>query len=214
MFDWRHEVDTTDPALLQVDAVDLPAALQGRAGVPQEGARSTGARADKTVLANEQVIDGCCERLRTPRSSSASLEQWFFRITDYAERLLDNLDTARLVGVHTNGAAQLDRPERRAPSSVFATPAGETRSRVFTTRPDTVFGATYMVLAPEHPLVDALTAAEQRADGATPTARRSPRRTSSRARSATGEDRRLHRRRTPATRRPARRSRSGSPTTC
>ena len=151
---------------------------------------------DKTVLANEQVIAGACERCGT-QVEQRFLEQWFFRITDYAERLLDNLDDASkigLVGDHeADGAAQLDRRAPTVRTCDFATP---TRApiRVFTTRPDTIFGATYMVLAPEHPLVDTLTAPAEKAQVdayRTAAAQAGPGHAQDRRQ---GEDRRLHRR--------------------
>ena len=87
------------------------------------------------------------------------LEQWFFAITRYAERLLGNLD--RLDWPESTIAMQRNWIGRSEGAElVFETPAGQ-KITVFTTRPDTVFGATYLVLAPEHPLVDALTAVEQ-----------------------------------------------------
>jgi leucyl-tRNA synthetase len=70
---------------------------------------------DKTVLANEQVEGGLCERCGTPVEQRV-LEQWFFRISEYAARLLEQSRDARLVGDHQAGAAQLDRADRRAPS--------------------------------------------------------------------------------------------------
>ena len=127
------------------------------------------------MLANEQVIAGECERCGT-KVEQRFLEQWFFRITDYAERLLDNLDTHRLVGVarrqaQRNWIGQVrGRRDRRSACRTTRgrwrgdghAPAAHGRDhrgrrsdiRVFTTRPDTIFGATYLVLAPEHPLVD------------------------------------------------------------
>ena len=104
-------VDTTDPGLLQVDAVALPPALQARAGVQEERRRSTGARTAKTVLANEQVIAGECERCGTP-VEQRFLEQWFFRITEYAQRLLDNLDWIDWSETTKKAQRELDRPER------------------------------------------------------------------------------------------------------
>jgi leucyl-tRNA synthetase len=158
MFDWRHELATTDPGyykwtqwlFLQLFKAGL--AYKKRAAV-------NWCPKDKTVLANEQVINGRCERCDTP-VEQRFLDQWFFRITDYAERLLKNLDTldwsASTIALQRNWIGKSDGAEL-----VFRTPAQQTIT-VFTTRPDTVFGATYLVLAPEHPLVDALTAAEQR----------------------------------------------------
>ncbi|MGE5144858.1 MAG: leucine--tRNA ligase, partial [Acidobacteriota bacterium] len=158
MFDWRHELSTTDPGyyrwtqwlFLQLFKAGL--AYRKRAAV-------NWCPKDKTVLANEQVINGHCERCGTA-VEQRSLDQWFFRITDYAGRLLDNLDrldwSESTVALQRNWIGRSEGAEL-----VFRTPAGQ-EITVFTTRPDTVFGATYLVLAPEHPLVDALTAAEQR----------------------------------------------------
>jgi leucyl-tRNA synthetase len=160
MFDWRHELSTTDPAyykwtqwlFLQLFKAKL--AYKKRAAV-------NWCPKDKTVLANEQVINGHCERCDS-LVEQRSLDQWFFKITDYAERLLRNLDTLdwseSTLLLQRNWIGRSEGAEL-----VFRTPAGQAIT-VFTTRPDTVFGATYLVLAPEHPLVESLTAAERRAD--------------------------------------------------
>ena len=112
-----------------------------------------------TVLANEQVVEGCCERCGTP-VIKRDLTQWFFKITQYAEELLQGLNT-------------IDWPEKTKlmqrnwiGKSVgceieFACESGDT-FRVFTTRCDTIFGVSYVVLAPEHPLVKKLVSDEQR----------------------------------------------------
>jgi len=114
---------------------------------------------DQTVLANEQVIDGRCERCDTP-VEQRFLDQWFFRITNYTERLLENLPnldwSSSTVLLQKNWIGRSEGAEL-----IFETPSGK-KITVFTTRPDTVFGATYLVLAPEHPLVDELTAVERR----------------------------------------------------
>src|SRR5216683_5492373 len=158
MFDWRHELSTTDPGyykwtqwlFLQLFAAGL--AYRKRAAV-------NWCPKDKTVLANEQVINGRCERCGTAVEQRA-LEQWFFRITDYAEPLLSNLD--RLDWSQSTIALQRNWIGRSEGAELaFETPAGR-KIAVFTTRPDTVFGATYLVLAPEHPLVEELVAVEQR----------------------------------------------------
>ena len=112
---------------------------------------------DETVLANEQVIDGRGWRTGAP-VEKRRLDQWYFRITDYAERLLDDLD--RLEGWPERVVQQqrnwIGRSEgARIDFTVEAT--GETLP-VFTTRPDTVYGVTFMSLAPEHPLIDELIA--------------------------------------------------------
>src|SRR6266849_1476769 len=158
MFDWRHALSTTDPAYykwtqwLFLQLFDAGLAYKKRAAV-------NWCPKDKTVLANEQVIDGRCERCGTA-VEQRSLEQWFFRITDFAERLLANLDqidwstSTKLLQRNWIGRSE-------GAELLFETPGGR-KINVFTTRADTVFGATYLVIAPEHPLVDELTAVEQR----------------------------------------------------
>jgi len=113
-----------------------------------------------TVLANEQVVAGVCERCGTPPQAK-TLEQWFFRITTYADRLLEDLQT--LTGWPENVKKMQENWIGKSIGAevAFHTEAGE-EMVVFTTRPDTLWGATFMVLAPEHPLVDRLTTAEQR----------------------------------------------------
>ena len=158
MFDWRHELSTTDPSyykwtqwlFLQLFKAGL--AYKKRAAV-------NWCPKDKTVLANEQVIDGRCERCDTP-VEQRFLDQWFFRITNYAARLLDDLPkldwSSSTILLQRNWIGRSEGAEL-----IFETPSGK-KITVFTTRPDTVFGATYLVLAPEHPFVDELTAVEQR----------------------------------------------------
>ncbi len=104
---------------------------------------------DQTVLANEQVVDGRCERCGAV-VELRQLEQWFFRITEYADRLLDDLDTIRWPeSVKTQ---QRNWIGRSAGAQVtFRCESAHTDYEVFTTRPDTLFGATFFVMAPEHP---------------------------------------------------------------
>ena len=108
-----------------------------------------------TVLANEQVVDGHCERCDAVVEKK-DLDQWFFKITDYAQRLLDDLE--KLPGwpekVKTMQNNWIGRSE--GVEAMFKTEAGN-ELPVFTTRVDTIFGVTYMVLAPEHPMVAKLT---------------------------------------------------------
>ncbi len=111
----------------------------------------------QTVLANEQVVDGRCERCRT-EVVQKTLSQWFLRITDYAQRLLDNLDTLegwpeRVKVMQRNWIGRSEGAELD-----FELPDHGKTLTVFTTRPDTIHGATFMVLAPEHPLVPELLA--------------------------------------------------------
>jgi leucyl-tRNA synthetase len=113
-----------------------------------------------TVLANEQVVDGRCERCGT-EVTRKDLEQWFFRITKYAEELLDFSKLQwpeKIVLMQRNWIGRSEGAELR-----FEAQDGSPIP-VFTTRPDTVYGVTFMVLAPEHPLVAKLTAPERRAE--------------------------------------------------
>ncbi|MYH54711.1 MAG: leucine--tRNA ligase [Acidimicrobiia bacterium] len=111
----------------------------------------------QTVLANEQVIDGKDERTGQP-VIQRMMEQWFFRITDYAEELLDfsGLDWPEPIkAMQTNWIGRSPGARVRFPVE------GAEPIEVFTTRPDTLHGATFMVLSPEHPLVDVLTTSDQ-----------------------------------------------------
>src|SRR5205809_2655367 len=119
---------------------------------------------DKTVLANEQVINGRCWRHPEVEVEKKDLEQWFFKITDYAQRLLDDLDTLehwpqKVRVMQTNWIGRSEGAEVDFPVVGLANES----VRIYTTRPDTLFGATFMVLAPEHPLVPRITTPEHRA---------------------------------------------------
>src|SRR6195256_1511621 len=115
---------------------------------------------DQTVLANEQVIDGCCERCGAVVEVK-QLEQWFFRITDYAERLLGDLDSIDWPeNVKTMQRNWIGRSE--GAEVTFRCEELGIDYPVFTTRPDTLFGATFFVMAPEHPDVLRLVAGSER----------------------------------------------------
>jgi leucyl-tRNA synthetase len=110
---------------------------------------------DQTVLANEQVIDGRCERCGA-EVEARNLEQWFFRITAYADRLLDEMSLLedwpeRVLTMQRNWIGRSEGAE-----ILFRIEELDVDVPVFTTRPDTLFGATFFVLAPEHPLVERL----------------------------------------------------------
>lgn len=113
-----------------------------------------------TVLANEQVVDGGCERCDAKVEKKA-LNQWFFKITDYSQELLDDLD--KLPGwpekVKTMQRNWIGRSE--GARIAFDIKDSDQKIEVYTTRPDTIFGVTYLVLAPEHPLVEELTAGSE-----------------------------------------------------
>lgn len=165
MFDWRHELSTTDPAYYKwTQWIFLQLFKAGKAY--KKKAAVNWCPNCKTVLANEQVEHGQCERCGT-LVEQRLLEQWFFRITDYADRLLANLDridwSETTVTAQRNWIGRSEGAELTFPVDQPA--AGESLAiTVFTTRPDTVFGATFMVLAPEHPLVDRLTTPDHAAE--------------------------------------------------
>jgi leucyl-tRNA synthetase len=115
---------------------------------------------DQTVLANEQVIDGRCERCGT-EVESKSLTQWFFKITDYADQLLDEMDALeswpdRVLTMQRNWIGRSEGAR-----VTFTVEGSGEELPVFTTRPDTLFGATFFALAPEHPLIAELTAGSE-----------------------------------------------------
>ena len=112
---------------------------------------------DATVLANEQVVDGRCERCGTP-VVQRRLEQWFFRITEYAERLLSDFDLLESWPEHVVTMQRNWIGRSEGAEVVFRCEEAELDFPVFTTRPDTLFGATFFVLAPEHPELERLIA--------------------------------------------------------
>jgi leucyl-tRNA synthetase len=167
MFDWDHTVDTTSPdyyrwtqwVFLQL----FKGGLAERKEAPVNWCPSC-----MTVLANEQVVGGLCERCDSA-VEMRRIAQWFFRISDYAGRLLENLEEMDWSGttkkaqqnwIGRSEGAQLHFPVIRQTGTGPDEP--EAVVSVYTTRPDTVFGATYMVLSPEHPLVDAITTEDRR----------------------------------------------------
>ena len=153
-FDWTRELASHDPAYYRWDQwiflelYDRGLAYKAKAAV-------NWCPKDQTVLANEQVVgDDVCERCGTPVEKKM-LSQWQFRITDYADRLLDSIDTLdhwpdRVRTMQRNWIG-------RSEGAKFTIEVDRGGSfEVFTTRPDTVFGMTFCVLAPEHPLVEEL----------------------------------------------------------
>ena len=148
-FDWDREINTTDPSYYKwTQWIFLQLYKNGLAyktSMPVNWCTSC-----KCVLANEEVVDGVCERCGSAVVRKEK-SQWMLRITKYAQRLIDDLDgldyiervkTQQKNWIGRSTGAEVD----------FGTTAGDTLT-VFTTRPDTLFGATYMVLAPEHPYV-------------------------------------------------------------
>ena len=165
MVDWRYTLSTTEPNYYKwTQWLFLQLLKQGLAYKKQ--AAVNWCPSCKTVLANEQVVSGgVCERCKTPVEQRL-LEQWFFRISDYAPRLLENLD--QIDWSETTKTAQRNWIGRSEGAEIsFATKdvkggVGGCEIRVFTTRPDTIYGATYLVLAPEHPLVEQLTRSKEK----------------------------------------------------
>jgi leucine--tRNA ligase len=160
IYDWDMEINTTNPKFYKwtqwIFVKMFEKGLAYEKEFPINWCPSC-----KTGLANEEVVDGKCERCGTAVTKK-NLRQWMLKITAYADRLLDDLDT-------------LDWPEkvkkmqsewigRSYGAEVnFKLQDSEEQITVFTTRPDTLFGATFLVLAPEHPLVQKITAPSQKA---------------------------------------------------
>jgi leucyl-tRNA synthetase len=156
-YDWDREINTTDPGYLRwtqwIFSRLYERGLAYQALVPINWCTSC-----KTGLANEEVHNGGCERCGAP-VERRDMKQWMLRITSYADRLLEDLEG--LDWPESTMAMQKHWIGRSEGAEIdFPTPAGPIK--VFTTRPDTIFGATYMVLSPEHKLVDALTTSAQR----------------------------------------------------
>jgi leucyl-tRNA synthetase len=167
VYDWRREIKSHDPLYIRFTQWIFlrlyEAGLAYRKKAPVNWCPGC-----QTVLANEQVLaDGTCERSGDV-VEKRDLEQWFFKITDYAQQLLDDLDQLewpeRVKTMQRNWIGRSEGAEfdmAVCDESGNALP-GSPSVRVFTTRPDTSFGMTYAVLAPEHPLVPSITTESQR----------------------------------------------------
>ena len=154
MFDWSRTVSTIDPPYYKWTQW-MFSKMYEKGLAYRKKTFVNWCPKDKTVLANEQVKDGCCDRCGT-EVEQKELFQWMFKITDYADRLIDDLDkvdypeTVRVSQKNWIGRSEGAIIQFLIPNSKFLIP-------VFTTRADTLFGATYLVLAPEHPMVTKLT---------------------------------------------------------
>jgi leucyl-tRNA synthetase len=162
LYDWDREVATCDPSYYRWTQW-LFLLLYERGLAYRAMAAVNWCPVDQTVLANEQVVNGRCWRHEDTLVEKRDLEQWFFKITDYAERLLDDLRLLdswpeKVRVMQTNWIGRSEGVE--VDFGVEGHP--DEKLRVFTTRPDTLFGATFMVLAPEHPLVERITSPENR----------------------------------------------------
>lgn len=158
MFDWTHTLDTTTPEYYKwTQWIFLQLYKNGLA--ERRTAPVNWCPECKTVLADSQVEDGYCERHGDVLVEQRELAQWFFKITDYAERLLNNLDTIDWAEIVTT--VQKNKIGKSIGATVTFTLEDETPFEIFTTRPDTLWGVTYMVFAPEHPLVEKATTPQQ-----------------------------------------------------
>lgn len=158
MFDWDYEIKTCLPDYYKwTQWIFLELYKNGLAY--RKEAPVNWCPSCSTVLANEQVIDSRCERCNS-EVIKKNLTQWFFKITNYAEELLQDLDTLdwpqKTIAMQKNWIGKSVGGEVE-----FALENGET-FRVFTTRADTLYGVSYVVLAPEHPLVDKLVTADNK----------------------------------------------------
>jgi len=169
MFDWSHQVDTTNPDYYrwtQWIFVQLyKAGLAYQKDAPVNWCPSC-----KTVLSNEQAEGGLCERCDS-MVEQRKMRQWFFRTTAYAEKLLKNLEwidwsnvtkIAQRRWIGQSEGAEVNFQLAGPPADAVRAADQPQTLRVFTTRPDTLFGATYMVLAPEHPLLEIICTDAQR----------------------------------------------------
>ena len=149
-FDWSREINTTDPDYIKwTQWIFLQLYKHGLAYKKEMAVNFC--TSCKVVLANEEVVGGVCERCGAPVIRKVK-SQWMLRITAYAQRLIDDLDGLDFIErVKTQEINWIGRSE--GAEVRFATTAGDDVT-VYTTRPDTLFGATYMVMAPEHALVD------------------------------------------------------------
>lgn len=149
-FDWSREVNTTDPSYYKwTQWIFLQLFKRGLAYKKEMSVNwCTGC---KVVLANEEVVNGVCERCGSEVVHKVK-SQWMLKITEYAQRLLDDLDTVDYID--RVKISQRNWIGRSTGAQVhFGTTAGDTLT-VYTTRPDTLFGATYMVISPEHPYIE------------------------------------------------------------
>jgi leucyl-tRNA synthetase len=163
MYDWSREVNTTDPDYYKwtqwIFVKMFKAGLAYKTFMPVNWCPSC-----KTGIANEDVVNGRCERCGT-EVTKKELNQWMLRITKYADRLLSGLEhldwPEKVKTMQSNWIGRSEGAE--VTFTAIAASGNEHPLKIFTTRPDTLFGATYMVMAPEHPLVKELVSAAQSA---------------------------------------------------
>jgi leucyl-tRNA synthetase len=153
-YDWDRELATCTPEYYRWEQWFFTRLMEKGLAYKKE-ADVNWCETDQTVLANEQVVDGKCWRCDNPVERKA-ISQWFIKITAYAQELLDDLDTL------TEWPEQVRTMQRnwigRSEGATVRFPFRDTPIEVYTTRPDTLMGATYLALAPQHPLVQAAAA--------------------------------------------------------
>lgn len=160
-YDWDREINSSDPEYYKWTQWFFLLLFKRGLAYRKESLQWW-CPVDKTVLANEQVEAGVCWRCGSPVEKKA-LPQWFFKITDYADRLAKDLDDVNWSDALKS--MQRNWIGRSAGAEInFAVAGTDQAVRVFTTRPDTLFGATFLVLAPEHPLVQRITTSDRQAD--------------------------------------------------
>jgi leucyl-tRNA synthetase len=158
-YDWSRTFSTTDPEYFKwtqwIFLKFFEKGLAYKSKAPINYCPSC-----KTGVANEEVVNGCCERCGTPVERRL-IDQWLLKITAYADRLLDDLELVDWPDdIKTMQKNWIGRSE--GANIIFDIDKFNDKIEVFTTRADTLFGATYIVLAPEHPLVDKITTSDQR----------------------------------------------------
>ena len=160
-YDWSREIDSTDPGYYKWTQWFFNLLFE-RGLAYQKESLQWWCDTDKTVLANEQVESGKCWRCGN-EVTKKPLKQWFFKITDYADRLAEDLD--KLDWSDSIKAMQRNWIGKSKGAEIdFKLSDSSEVIRVFTTRPDTLFGATFMVLAPEHQLVEKITTESQKTE--------------------------------------------------
>ncbi len=155
---WEHELASSDPSYYRWTQWLFKLLYKKGLAYRKDGMVNW-CPSCQTVLANEQVVSGKCERCGT-EVIQRQLKQWYFKITDYSERLLEGLD--RVDWPEKIKTMQRNWIGKSEGAKIWFEVAGSSEKiEVFTTRPDTLYGATYLVIAPEHSLVDSLTTPEQ-----------------------------------------------------
>ena len=150
MYDWDKEINTSSPEYYKYTQ-KIFSILYKNGLAYRKKSFVNWCNSCKTVLANEQVIDGCCERCDT-EIKQKELKQWFFRITKYADNLIDGLE--KIDWPRETKTLQKNWIGRSEGSKIaFRVKNSDDKILVFTTRADTLFGSTYVVLSPEHPLI-------------------------------------------------------------